>query len=91
MTDPKTTIQIGSKIRSFDFFWSGFETEGEEACFLEGIVVSLLDGRIQFRVTRSIFDGVDTTSEYLGEEMDTRYTKRGKCRIARGALVVLSY
>lgn len=89
MTDPKTTIKIGSKIRSFDFY-SRLDVEGYEACFLEGIVVSLLDGRIGFEVTRSIQDGEDSP-EFLGEEIITRYTYRGKCRITKGALVVLSY
>tara|TARA_R100000008_G_scaffold46805_1_gene27621 strand:- start:402 stop:737 length:336 start_codon:yes stop_codon:yes gene_type:complete len=62
----KTTIKPGDKIRSFDFARSmkdgtvyGTDTEGEEACFVEGIVtkVDVEMNQIHFEVTRQVGEG----------------------------------
>jgi len=45
-----TTFQIGQKIRSYDFV-------SRDDCYIEGIITSIDNGIIQFRVTKAIAEG----------------------------------
>jgi hypothetical protein len=58
-------IQVGDKVRSFDFAepgesW-GRDLEGDRACYVEGVVVGFADWpdckRYQIRVDRRVFGG----------------------------------
>jgi len=64
-TTATTEIQIGDKVRSFDF--PGRDLTGERACYVEGIVVAIaprprpcMDGieRYHIRITARVFGGI---------------------------------
>ncbi len=61
------SIQVGDRVRSFDFATSpgGRDLEGERACYVEGVVEELVrvDGclRYKIRVERDVFGGEDCT------------------------------
>jgi hypothetical protein len=67
------SIQVGDRVRSFDFF--SREVEGEAACFVEGVVRNITNPVIdtmfrdcahyEIRVDRRIFAGVEV-EEMIG-------------------------
>ena len=59
----KEMIQVGSKVRSFDF--ESRDLEGERACYVEGVVKAIgevMEGceRYVIEVTRDVFGGEDS-------------------------------
>jgi len=64
-------IQIGSKVRSFDF--DNRDLEGEDACYVEGEVVDIHDwygcDRYVILVERQIFRGKDA-DYHVGKEVN---------------------
>ena len=56
-------IQVGDKVRSFDFAQGDFgrDLEGERACYVEGVVESFVERegcpRYEVRVQRHVFAG----------------------------------
>ncbi len=59
-------IPIGSRVRSFDFAPHNRETEGEHACFVEGVVTGIkkTEGfcdRFVIKVERRVFAGEEST------------------------------
>ena len=64
-------IQVGDRVRSFDFAGSfedgeqfGRNLEGERACYVEGVVESFVERegcpRYEIRVNRDVFGGEDS-------------------------------
>lgn len=62
-------INIGDKVRSFDFssMPNGFDIEGPDACFIEGIVEGFIEVegcmRYDIKATRRVFNGVEKDIE----------------------------
>ena len=65
-------IQVGSKVRSFDFARDGRgrQLEGERACYIEGVVEGFkhLEGceRYVIRVDRKVWAGEEVDNPYRG-------------------------
>ena len=65
-------IQVGSKVRSFDFARDGRgrQLEGERACYVEGVVEGFkkLEGceRYVIRVERKVWAGEEVEDPYRG-------------------------
>jgi|TARA_B100000035_G_scaffold270098_1_gene244278 hypothetical protein len=64
-------VKVGDKVRSFDFHYR--DIDGENACYVEGIVESIEGHPIggggkyaKFKITRKIFGG-EEREETLGE------------------------
>ena len=77
-----TTFKIGEKIRSYDFV-------SRDYCYIEGIITSIDNGVIQFRVTKAISEGeehtncpyVMSTSDLGKDWTDSIYEDLGRPRI----------
>ncbi len=65
-------IQVGSKVRSFDFARNGRgrQLEGERACYIEGVVEGFKDlegcERYVIRVDRKVWAGEEVENPYRG-------------------------
>ena len=65
-------IQVGSKVRSFDFARGdrGRQLEGERACYIEGVVEGFKDlegcERYVIRVDRKVWAGEEVDNPYRG-------------------------
>ena len=65
-------IQVGSKVRSFDFARDGRgrQLEGERACYIEGVVKGFKDlegcKRYVIRVDRKVWAGEEVENPYRG-------------------------
>lgn len=68
----KTEIQVGSKVRSFDF--ESRDLEGERACYVEGTVMEVgvvLEGCARYRIVveKRVFGGKVLTGPNVEKEV----------------------
>ena len=85
-------VVVGAKIRTHDFD-ADFEIEGEDACFMEGVVTSIVGDSVHFTMTRRVFTGKECPDEVAdcgahGACRTWLRSWRGD-RVQSGALVVL--